>query len=127
RPPAGHDHVRGHAVARRKLGPQPVRAAVGVAVHVRSGLGRRGERLGRRPERILVGRELDRAGDAELALQLLDGLAREVRTELLDVLGDQGHFFFYILSALGYEPSTLSDAHAAATSAIAAAISSSRW
>ena len=76
-------------------GAEPPDAAVRVAVQ----LGERAvERLeGRRngPNGALVGGELDAAGEAELALDLLDRLARLVRDEALDerseeALGDLG-------------------------------------
>ena len=44
--------------------------------------------LGRRPERIFVGSELDGV-DFELLLDFFDGLARDVGGETLNVIGDE--------------------------------------
>src|SRR5262249_24405607 len=55
--------------------------AVGVAVQIAERRRDRGEGLGRRAERVLVRRELDRAVDAELALELLDRHPGGIRGE----------------------------------------------
>ena len=64
---------------------QPVGAAVRVAVQLAGAARDRLERRGKRPERALVRRELDDALEPELALHLLDGLARLVRAEAVDL------------------------------------------
>ena len=58
---------------------------VGIAVHALRRGSDRLDRLRRRSQRILVRGELDRALNPELALELLDRLARLVRLELGDV------------------------------------------
>jgi hypothetical protein len=63
---------------------QVIRAAVGMAVHaVRRGLDRGDGERGR-SERVLVRRELDRARDPQLPLQLLDRLPGHVRLQGAD-------------------------------------------
>jgi len=58
----------------RDLRPQLVARAVGVAIQLRQRRLDCLDRERRRPQRILVRRQLDRLDDAELALQTLDGL-----------------------------------------------------
>src|SRR5262249_48855668 len=79
-----------------------VGAPVGVAVGARQGGLRRLDPERRWSERVLIGGELDRAVDAELALQLLDGLARLVRNDFFDVRRNQRKT--HVTSACGYEP-----------------------
>ena len=63
---------------RRDFRPQLVTRAVGVAIQLGQRRLNRLDRARRRPERILVRRQLDGIDDSELALQLLDRLARLV-------------------------------------------------
>ena len=78
---ADRDLLETHAVPVGQPAAQPVRTAVGVAVQLGSRTLHRGERLGKRAERSLVGRELHDPVEAELALHLLDRLARLVRDQ----------------------------------------------
>src|SRR2546425_6316039 len=86
---AEHDMVGRHAVLLGERLAQVEAAAVRVAVEV---VERREDRLlhsvGWR-QRVLVRRELDRVVDPELALQLLDRLARLVRRDPEDVFVGQ--------------------------------------
>ena len=73
------------AKLRRQRLAQVVAGTVGVAVQALRGLDRGVERPSRRSQRRFVRRQLDRTVDPELALELLDRLARRVRLELEDV------------------------------------------
>src|SRR5205814_3194076 len=81
---AERDLVEGYAVPRRERLPQQVAAAVRVSVQFGEPALHRLDRRGKRSERAFVGRELDDACEPELALHLLDRLARLVRNELGD-------------------------------------------
>jgi hypothetical protein len=69
----------------RQPGAQREAGAVGVAMHAAERIAQRGHRLRRGAEGALVRGQLDRALDAELALELLERLARLVRSERADV------------------------------------------
>ena len=62
--------------------PQRETAGVGIEVELRQRRRQRRERARRRAERVLVRRDLDRPGDPELALELLDRLTGLVDVEL---------------------------------------------
>ena len=86
---ADDDLVHRHAVVRGERFAQRVRGGVRVATERR---GRSHERLGdprRGAERVLVGGELHRVLDAELALELFDGLPGDVGDEAFDVGRDE--------------------------------------
>ena len=86
---ADEDVVRRHAVP---LGQAPAEiegGAVRVEMDGAERVGHRRHRPRRRAERVLVRGELDRARDAELALHLLDRLARRIRRERPDPLGHE--------------------------------------
>src|SRR5690606_32588741 len=93
----------------------------------------RGHRLGGGPERVLVGGELHRARDAELALELLDRLARHVGREVPDpglhaLCEAHAADPPVAAAARGNEPSTRCEcAHAAASASAARTGASSRW
>src|SRR5262249_1149495 len=70
-----------HAVQLRQAGTQPVTASVRVAVEVRDAGAKHLERCWKRAEWAFVRRELDDPLETELALHLLDRLARLVRDE----------------------------------------------
>ena len=118
---ADEDILRRDAVACGEPLRQMERGPVGVAMNVRQRGGQRGERARRGPERILVGRELDGAADAELALELLDGLPRRVRGQAPHPLGDEAPDVAHGAGsgAAGYEPSTLSRSAVRSTAASA--------
>jgi hypothetical protein len=78
----------------RERAAQLVARTIGIAVDVRGLRAHRLHGLRGRTERVLVRGQLDRAADAELALQLLDRLARLIRLECRDVGSDpllEGH------------------------------------
>src|SRR5262249_15481307 len=77
------DLLVAHAVLLRERRAQPPGAAVGVAVQLGDAAGERVERRRKGAERALVRGELDAALETELALHLLDRLARLVRNEAL--------------------------------------------
>ena len=81
RPGADRHLLVAHAEALRQRGAQPPGAAVRVAVQLRGRALDRLERRRKRPERPLVGGELDAALEPQLPLHLLDRLARLVRNE----------------------------------------------
>jgi Lon protease-like protein len=91
--------------------PEAVGAAVGIAVQLGRPSGDRLEGLGKRPELALIGRELDNAVEAELALDLLDrlpGLIRDQRAKggtEEGLVGDS--LIFSAMSELGLFPLTL--------------------
>src|SRR5579862_9228901 len=66
---------------RRNLRPQSIAPAVGIAIQLGQGSLDCLDRERRRAERILIRRQLDWFDDSELALQLLDRLARFVRSK----------------------------------------------
>ena len=80
---SGRDLLEAQVEPLRERGAEPVRAAVGVAVELSGAALDRLARLRERAERPLVGGELDHALEPELALNLLDGLARLVGNEVL--------------------------------------------
>src|SRR5205807_5803910 len=73
--------LEANAVAFGQRRPQPVGAAVGVAVQLPRRALHRGERLWERAQRSLVRGELDDTFEPELPLNLLDRLARLVRNQ----------------------------------------------
>jgi hypothetical protein len=86
-----HDDVLGgEAVTPRQRHPKIVGAAVGVAVEMAQRVRDRLEHPLRGRERILVGGELDDVGEAELALELLDGLPGLVGGDPEDVFVGDG-------------------------------------
>ena len=69
--------------------PEVVAGAVRVPVEPGERLPERLQHAGRRREGVLVRRQLDRPRDAELPLELLDGLAGLVRMDVQDRLVGQ--------------------------------------
>jgi Lon protease-like protein len=92
-------------------GPEPIGAAVGIAVQLGRPPGDRLEGLGERPELALVGGELDDAVEAKFALDLLDrlpGLVRDQRAEGGTEEGLVGDgLIFSAMSELGLFPLNL--------------------
>ena len=86
-----HDElVGGEAVAAGEGDPEVVGAAVRIPVEVRQGVGDGLEDALRGRQGVLVGGELDDIREAELALELLDGLARLVGRDAEDVIVGDG-------------------------------------
>ena len=96
---ADDDLVGGHAQALRQAALQVEGRAVRVAVQVPERGRDRGQRLGRRTERVLVGGELDGAVDPEVALELLDRHARRIRRERPDPFRDEAAQVHHISGA----------------------------
>src|SRR5262249_8221030 len=94
--------------------PQVERRPVRVEMHAAERRRHRGHGARRRPEGILVRRQLDRALDAELALDFLDGLAGRIRRERADPLRHEGTDVDPHqgsgAGAAGYDPRTLNRA-----------------
>ena len=86
---AERDAVGAAAVLARERLLQLETAAVRIQADLPRRLRDRVERPRPRPERILVGRELDAVADAVLALQLLEGLAGNVGRERADAGGSE--------------------------------------
>jgi hypothetical protein len=82
---AERDVIDADAQLRAERAAQREAAGVGIEVQpAQRGL-HRGHRLGRRAERVLVGRHLDGPGDTELALELLHRLAGLIDVEAAHV------------------------------------------
>jgi hypothetical protein len=88
---AEHHLLLRDAVELRESLLQAAACGIGIAVQVLRRVAQRRDGGGRRAERVLVGGELDGIPDAELPLHVLDGLARLIGRELLDVASDQRH------------------------------------
>jgi hypothetical protein len=92
---AGRNLFEADVVPLGESGPQPVGAAVGIAVQLLRFAGQRLQRRGKGAERPLVRSKLDDALEPELALNLLDRLSGLVRDEvayrrLEERIGDLG-------------------------------------
>ena len=96
---AERDLLQANAVPLGEGRPKPVAAPVRIAVQLGRSSRQSLDRLGEGPERPFVRRQLDHAVEAELSLDLLDGLARLIGDEVANRrlekavrdLGERGH------------------------------------